>query len=107
MAINELDLSKCCPTCGGQYDKENNQFIVRCGPPIQAYEYSGKVCFFAKKRGEDLPCMNPLNNEKPSWESFDGLDKKSEKVLVEYGISEESLNYLKQSGSKRYDGGKE
>lgn len=102
MPINELDHSKCCPTCGGQFEEENNRFIVRCGNPISAYEYSGKVCYFAKKKDAESHCLNPLNNDKPSWESFEGLDKKSEKVLVDYGVSEESLNYLKQSGDYRY-----
>lgn len=104
MPLNELDQSKCCQTCGGQYDSENNQFIPRCGKPIPIYEYAGKVCFFAKRRDNSLPCLNPLNNDKPNWESFDGLDKKSEKVLIDYGISEDSINYLKQSGNLRYNG---
>jgi len=102
MPLNEINPEKACKICGAEYDADNNRFIVRCGKPINAYDYSGRVCFFAKKREDFSNCLNPLNNENPPWDSMQGLDPKSEKVLRDIGVKEDNINYLKQNGKLRY-----
>lgn len=101
MTLNEINLEKACPICGAEYDPVNNQFIVRCGPTISATEFAGKVCFFAKKRNA-VGCINDSNNDNPSWESYQGLDLKSENTLNNIGVNKQNIDYLKLHGSKRF-----
>lgn len=107
MALNELDPQFCCNICGGQWDQENNRFIVRCGNPIPADIYLGKVCRFSDKTSESI-CLNPLKGDKQkmlesTWESMNSLHPKSEQVLKDLFISQESIDYLKKHGNTRYE----
>ena len=104
MPINELNPNNCCSICGAEFDSENNRFLVRCGNPIPIDEFSSKVCYFAKKRGKGNSCINPsLNTETPTWETFNTLDPKSEKVLNDIGVNQNSIDYLKLPGTYRYE----
>lgn len=100
MPLNELNPDKCCKICGGEWDEENNCFKVRCGNPIPAYTYSGKVCRFAKDKTD---CLNPIVNDTSSeWETMNSLNPKTEKVLKDIGIDQKDINYLKLPGNERY-----